>query len=266
MKEKITRPLLRYHGGKWRIAPWIISQFPPHRFYIEPYSGAASVLMRKPRTHVEVLNDLDGEITNLFEMVRDRGNELAWSIEATPWARNEYTLAYEPSQNPLERARRLMVRSAMGFGTNSVIRRNGFLGKDYSPRSPAMSGWGKFPAVIQSCMQRLSGVVIESIDAIEVIKKYDDPDALFYVDPPYLKECRQDSGRDYRYEMTTAEHISLSMILHAVRGVVVLSGYPSPVYDELYADWRLVEHKAWTCHGSPRTEILWIKDQRRAAR
>src|SRR5690606_6837914 len=97
-----ARPIIRYHGGKWRIAPWIISHFPEHRVYVEPFGGGGSVLLRKPRSYAEVYNDLDGEIVNLFRVARDCGDELIRSVELTPFARDEFMLAYEETEDPIE--------------------------------------------------------------------------------------------------------------------------------------------------------------------
>jgi DNA adenine methylase len=116
-----TRPVLRYHGGKFRKAPWIIGHFKPHRVYVEPYGGGASVLMRKPRADFEVYNDLDGDVVNVFRVLRDRRRSRALEqlLRLTPWARAEFELSYEASDDPVERARRTIVRCFMGHGTTS---------------------------------------------------------------------------------------------------------------------------------------------------
>jgi DNA adenine methylase len=111
-----ARPILRYHGGKWKIADWIIEHLPRHRTYVEPFGGAASVLIKKPRAYAEVYNDLDGEIVNLFCVARDRGEELARAVELTPYARDEFYQSFLPSDDPLEQARRTVLRSFAGFG------------------------------------------------------------------------------------------------------------------------------------------------------
>ena len=103
-----TRPLVRYHGGKWMLAPWIIAHFPPHRTYVEPFGGGGSVLLRKTRSYAEVYNDLGGEIVNLFRVARARGEELARLVELTPFARAEFAESYEPAEDELEEARRLI--------------------------------------------------------------------------------------------------------------------------------------------------------------
>jgi len=113
---KPRRPILRYHGGKWRLAPWIISHFPRHRFYVEPFGGVASVLLRKPRSFHEVYNDLDGNLVNLLSVLRDETtrNKLIEDLRLTPFAREEFVLARRDADDPIERARRTIVRSFMG--------------------------------------------------------------------------------------------------------------------------------------------------------
>ena len=140
MNTAPTRPILRYHGGKWMLAPWIISHFPAHRIYCEPFAGAASVLMRKPRTHAETINDLDGDIVNLFRVLRDlaQSQVLARQLELTPWARDEFKASYEPAIDPIERARRTVARAYMGFGTSS--RRQGMTGFRARPYRESQSG------------------------------------------------------------------------------------------------------------------------------
>jgi len=121
----MARPLVRYHGGKWKLAPWILSHFPQHRCYVEPFGGGASVLLRKPRSYAEVYNDLSGEIVNLFRVACDRGDELVRACELTPFARDEFIETWKPSPDPLEQARRTIARSFMGFGSAAATMTGG---------------------------------------------------------------------------------------------------------------------------------------------
>lgn len=121
------RPVLRWHGGKWLLAHWIIEHFGPHRVYVEPFGGAASVLLRKQRSYAEVYNDLDDDAVNLFRVLRsDRANELVDALRMTPFAQVEFLAAYKRCEEEVERARRLIIRSFMGFGSNGHHRLTGF--------------------------------------------------------------------------------------------------------------------------------------------
>lgn len=256
-----TRPVLRYHGGKWRLAPWIIQHFPPHRVYVEPFGGAASVLMRKPRAYSEVYNDLDGELVALFRVLRDpvMGEALARALALTPFAREEFGFAYEPSTDPLEQARRTIVRSFMGFGSNAHNRRTGFRANSNRSNTTPAHDWGNYPEQVAAVVSRLRGVVIENRDACEVIAQHDGPDTLHYVDPPYPKSTRRDAGDDYGHEMGDAQHRALATILHDARGMVVLSGYPCEMYDrDLYRDWYRSSRAALADGAGKRTEVLWL--------
>lgn len=262
-----TRPALRWHGGKWVLAPWIISHFPPHRVYTEAFGGAASVLLRKPRSYAEVYNDLDGEVVNLFRVLQDsaRAERLTNLLRMTPFAREEFELAYERSSDPVERARRIIIVSLMGFGSNghNTEVRTGFRANSNRSGTIPAHDWANYPDALPAIVERLRGVVVEKRPAAEVIAQHDGPETLHFVDPPYLHSTRDRGGRqrDYRHEMTDADHRRLAALLRSVRGRVILSGYPSPLYDEeLYQDWHRVQREALADGARPRTEVLWINE------
>jgi DNA adenine methylase len=218
-----TRPVLRWHGGKWMLAPWIIDHFPPHRVYTEAFGGAASVLMRKPRTYSEVYNDLDGEVVNLFRVLQQPllAARLRELLTLTPFARGEFNLAYEPSEDPVERARRLVVVSFMGFGSNAhnTGARTGFRAKSSRSGTTPAHDWSHYPDCMEAVVERLRGVVVENLPALEIIEKHDSPETLHYVDPPYVHSTRKKwQQRNYRHEMTDKDHHELAALLHRVRG------------------------------------------------
>lgn len=266
----LTRPALRYHGGKWMLAPWIISHFPEHRLYVEPYAGGAAVLLRKVRSYAEVYNDLDDEVCSLFRVLRDppAAAKLAELLHLTPFARTEFDLAYEPTDDPVEGARRVITRSYMGFGTTTRRRaRTGFRAKGLRAGQPPQIDWRNYPEHVELLVDRLRGVVIENRPAIECIAHQDSPETLFYVDPPYVHATRTSLtktnggshlGSAYRHEMTDTDHRELAEVLGRVEGMVVLSGYGGALYDELYADWRRVERECMADGARPRVEVLWI--------
>jgi DNA adenine methylase len=206
-----TRPIVRWHGGKWRLAPWIISHFGDHRTYVEPFGGGWSVGLRKPRTYAEIWNDLDGELVNLFGILRDPSLSAALvrQLRLTPFARDEFYTAYTLSGDPLERA---------------------------------------------------------------ICRKHDSPATLHYVDPPYLHVTRSranrrpDSGGVYRHELTDEEHEALLAGLKSLAGMVVVSGYPSELYDATLAHWARVERSAHADGALERTEVLWLNPAAIAAR
>jgi len=258
------RPILRWHGGKWRMAPWIVSQFPPHSCYVEPYGGAASVLLRKPRVSLDVYGDLDEEVVTLFRLLRDRPEELRRLVEATPFARAEFDQAQsgEPCDEDMERVRRLLIRSHMGFSTSGAARagghaKTGFRGRGVRAGTTPPQNWAALPPVISQIAARMRGVVIERMPALDLLAAHDAPETLHYVDPPYLPETR-DYGADYRHEMSRDDHERLLDALVGLRGAVVLSGYASDLYDQRLAGWRRLERAAHADGARERTEILWL--------
>ena len=256
-----TRPAMRYHGGKWRIAPWIISHFPAHKLYVEPFAGAASVLLRKSRVHGEIINDIDGDVVNLFRVLRDpaAAAELERLVRLTPFSREEFQLSYETTTDPVERARRLIVRVFMAFGTTSIRKnRTGFRARSYERNTTGAADWATWPRQIRLFVERLQGVIIENKDALDCIRLHDGPLTLFYVDPPYLEETRTAGLRGYRNELTDEDHRRLIDCLLSVKGMVALSGYANEMYDSALVSWRRIEREALADGGVKRTEILWL--------
>lgn len=263
-----TRPVLRYHGGKWRLAPWIVSHFPAHRVYVEPFGGGASVLLRKPIAEREVYNDLDEDVVNLFRVLRDPAPaaRLIELLRLTPFSRTEFEDSYEPTEEPVERARRLVIRSYMGFGS-SVLQSHATGFRDYTKahrrsRYPAQD-WANYPDCLRLAVQRFAAVVVDRRDAIEVIERHDSPATLFYVDPPYVLSTRASAKgvrQKYAYELDDDYHRRLAATLRERQGCVILSGYPCDLYDvELFPDWQRIERPAMADGANPRTEVLWIK-------
>ena len=259
-----TRPALRWHGGKWKLAPWIISHFPPHRVYVEPFGGAASVLFRKPTAYAEYYNDLDHDVVNFFEVMRNFSDELIRQVRLTPFARAEFERAYKPAENPIDQARKLLIRSFMGFGSDghNRARRTGFRStSDRSGTTPAHD-WANLPKSMTAISERLQGVTIECRDAAAVMLQYDRINALHFVDPPYVHSTRagavQSSRNNYTREMSDADHEQLLTLLRRLKVMVILCGYPNPLYDAALSDWHRVERIALADGARKRVEVLWL--------
>lgn len=257
----VTRPALRYHGGKFRLAPWILSHFPEHKIYTEVYGGGASVLLRKKRTYAEIYNDLDGEIVSLFRVLRNpsQARELLRLVTLTPYAREEFELSYLVDGDPIEQARRTITRSMMGFGSHAASGQStGFRTGMRLSGTSAARDWMHYPPVLEKVIERLRGVTIENRPAVDVLSQYDDAGALHFVDPPYPHSTRG-GGAWYKHEMTDDEHRELARVLHSLKGMIVLSGYACDLYDmELYADWQRVTYATYGDGARARTEVLWI--------
>lgn len=262
---KQTRPVLRWHGGKWKLAPWIISHFPKHRVYVEPFGGAASVLLRKDRSYAEVYNDLDQDAVTLFRVLRDpvQSERLIDLLKLTPFAKVEFEESYRPADNPIEVARRLLIRSFMGFGSNghNAATKTGFRANSNRSGTTPARDWANYPDLLPVIIERLTGVVIETRDACEVMSAHDGEATLHYVDPPYMIETRSKSmHRDgcYAHELDRAGHTRMLHHLGGLQGMVVLSGYAHEVYDATLTDWRRIEIAAHADGARDRVEVLWL--------
>lgn len=255
-----------WYGGKFSHLDWLLPLLPMTTHYCEPFAGSASVLINRPPSPVETLNDVDGEITNFFRVLRDEPETLIRAIGLTPFSREEFEKAIEAQDETitdLERARRFFVRArqvrtglaqtaSSGRWAHCVLTsRAGMAG--------AVSRWLGSVEGLSEITQRLLRVQIENDKAIQVIKRYDSPETLFYCDPPYPHESRGDN-KAYGYEMSDAAHRELAEVLHAANGLVAISGYNSPLMDELYGDWYPVQApvKLAPSIKSPRQEVLWM--------
>lgn len=255
-----ARPLLRWHGGKWILAPWIISHFPAHRVYCEPFSGAASVLLRKERSYSEVINDINDDLFNLFEVMRDRHEELINVISMTPFARREFERAYSHHPDPIEKARRFLIRSFQGFGSVGAAgtEATGWRSNSHRSGTTPAKDWSNLPCALVMTAERLKGVIIENRDWQSVIKQHDSDTTLFYLDPPYLEETRTRYGV-YSHEMTTEQHEEMLKTIKLAKGNVILSGYKSEMYDDYLSGWERYQKETNADGAKKRTEILWIK-------
>lgn len=263
----ITAPALRYHGGKFRLASWIMKFFPQHQTYVEPFGGAAGVLIQKPRSYAEVWNDLDGDIANFFQVLRNRDSRAALieACQLTPYSREEFEQAWQESIDPIERARRTTIRAQMGFGSAGATKgTTGFRVDTKRAYGTAQHLWAEFPASISSVGRRFEGVLVENRPAIEVIHQHDRTDTLHFVDPPYVLSSRvlQANGTGYyRHEMTDADHTELLGALLCVSGMVVLSSYESDLYCDLLEGWESYSTSSRASAGRGtvlRKEVVWI--------
>jgi DNA adenine methylase len=267
-----VRPPTQYFGSKGRLAPWIASLLPAHRTYVEPFAGSAAVLFAKPPSPTEILNDADGDLVGLFRVLRDRGSELARSLHHTPYARAELAAATLDTSglDELERARRVFVRLNMTVG--KTLRRSSGFAAAYNTNGADHAH--KFAALVdqlEAAAERLRRVILEDRPAVEVIAKYGAANAAIYCDPPYLDSTRsalaKRRGADYHIEYATqADHRELAAALHATPAAVLISGYPSPLYEQLYdaRGWWRVERpvdkpSSLTSGGraARATEVIW---------
>lgn len=255
------KPPVSYYGSKATIADQIVRLLPQHEHYVEPFCGSLAVLLAKPPSKLETVNDLDGELVTFWRVVRERFEDLARAVAFTPHARAEHGQAYERTEDELETARRVWIRLTQG--RSGTLRRTGW--RYYvDPHGTSIS----MPAYLEAyrnrlppASRRLMSVSLECRPALEVVAQYGQhPDALLYVDPPYLGSTR--GVANYRLEMPSdADHAALADALLAARAAVVLSGYASPLYDELYAGWDRVDIATGTGQGGTyeaRTEVLWL--------
>lgn len=255
-----------WYGGKFSHLDFLSPLLPKDAtHFCDVYGGSAAVLMNVGPYPVETYNDIDSELVNFFETLRNQGSKLIKAIGLTPFSREELAQACKPAMNltKLERARRFYVRARQtrtGLAqTSSEGRWAHCVLTSRAGMAGAVSRWLGSVEGLAEIAQRLLRVQIENAPAIEVIGRYDTDNTVFYLDPPYVHSARGDAAA-YGFEMTDAEHVELSGVLHGIRGRAVLSGYRTKLYDRLYADWRREDAPQRTCHSvrKPRQESAWM--------
>lgn len=258
--NRITSPAFRYTGAKWRIASWVISFFPEHLSYVEPCAGGASILIKKPVSMFEVLNDKSQDVINFFDVLRSRPEELIRAIELTPYARAEHGRAYREREalDLVERARRFYIRSRQSFGSGEGPYMPGWRFQKSNNRGKrVVDEWSKVDH-LWAIASRLKQVMIECDDAFNIIPRYDGSQTLFYFDPPYPASTRWRMDAYYGHEMTDPDHERFAEMLREVQGMVIVSSYPSDLYDRLFEGWRTAEKSVSTNGNGARIEKLWI--------
>jgi len=284
MSERLRAPFL-YFGGKGRMLAKLLPLLPPHRVYVEPFCGAASLFFAKNPSPVEVLNDLNEDVVNVFRVLQNKETheELRFRLMYTPYARAEFVRAIEMLKQkdltPVERAWAFMVRQNMGFGGKGGAK-GGNWGRVFIPNqdcAETCNRWLMRLSMLDAWRWRLMLVQIDCRDALEVIRYWDSPDTLFYVDPPYVNETRKTLNA-YAYEISADQHKELVELLLGIKGKAVVSGYEHPLYSPFgQAGWKV--HKFHTVcfaagrvRGSglqgngnslakvPRTEVVWVKE------
>ena len=251
------KSILNYPGAKWGMAKQIVSMMPPHRSYLEPFFGSGAVLFNKPPSAIETVNDIDGDITNFFKVVRECPEELAEAISLTPYSRDVFNDAHENrGTGDFDRAYRFAIRSRMGHGFKTY-QKTGFKIDVYArERSYCVNCWNTMPERIFEAAARLKGVQIENRPALDLIRKFNYDNVLIYADPPYLLNTR--GGKQYKHEMDEQEHIELLAALKAHKGPAIISGYPSDMYDRELRGWNTIHKRSYNQNSDARTEVLWF--------
>lgn len=252
--------ILRWPGAKWSIADKIVRIIPKHKIYLEPFFGSGAVFFNKSICNTEILNDLDGEVVNLFKCIRDYPEELAKAVYFTPYSREEYEQSFNRrSKSHVERARKFLVRANMARGAgqySSVGWRHVGPIDGVKKFQRVVREWNRLPERIIYAANRLKDAEIENTDALELIKKYNHEDCLIYADPPYLLSTRK--HRYYNVEMTEEnEHKKLLDVLLKHKGPVMISGYDSELYNSILCDWQKHKLQANAEQGKSRTEVIW---------
>lgn len=255
----VSRPPLKLYGSGWNRAAWSVGYMPAHVVYCEPCFGSGAVMLQKPAAKLEIANDLDGRVTNFFDVLRARPDDLIGAINLTPWHEADYRRALAAAVDPLEDARRFFltcwasVRGGPAAGPSDFRWQ-----KKNTRRSAAVRDVANLDHLYQAAA-RLKNVQFLQRDALDVIAKMATTGALIYFDPPYLALTRV-NRRGYRHEPAAAWHVEAADLLRAHDGPVIVAGYRSALYADLYEahGWRRVERRQGTNSGGSAVECLWL--------
>lgn len=273
MKQSTARSPFPWFGGKQKMADRIVALFPPHNVYVDVFGGGGSVLLTKPAGRLDVYNDLDSGLVNFFRILRDRPLELVPLLELTPYSREEWETArevYNDETSDVERARLFFVIAAGSFA-GFAARDNGAAGRGWGGERLGRMHLSRAASTanrvdhIWRFVERMRLVQIDHLDWRLCLDRYDDTDALFYIDPPYVPETRRSGG--YTHELTAEDHAELITRVLALEGVAIVSGYDHGLYAPLVEDGGFTrhEHTVWAtaargAKGNPRdrrVEVIW---------
>ena len=265
-REKRRHIAFGWYGGKYTHLNFLVPLFPVDAtHFCDVFGGSAAVVLNVGPYPVETYNDIDSELVNFFAALRDHNEELIRTIGLTPFSRQELAQACEPAQNlsQVERARRFYVRARQ---TRTGLAQTSTEGRwahcvltSRSGMSGSVSRWLGSVDGLGAIADRLQRVQIENAPAIEVIERYDTPETLFYLDPPYVHSARGDTAA-YGFEMADEDHRELAEALATIRGRAVVSGYRCELYDELFRDWERLdaEERRASSVGAMRQESAWL--------
>jgi DNA adenine methylase len=259
------KAVLKYPGSKWRIVENLVELIPPHHTYLEPYFGSGAVFFRKAPSDIETINDLDYDVVNLFQCIREDSEKLARLVMATPYSRQMYDDSFKIDLvtemllggDRFHKACQFLVRCWMGHGfrTNGykVGWKNDVQGRE---RMYALWNWYRIPEWIIEVAERLRMVQIECSPALELIQRYNYENVFMYLDPPYLLDTR--NGKQYRHEMTDDDHKKMLKEILASRAKIMISGYASALYNDMLSGWTKKEFQSHAEMGKKRTEVVWM--------
>lgn len=253
------KAVFKYPGSKWSIANWIINFFPEHHSYLEPFLGSGAVLFNKPRSNIETVNDLDGNVINLFDWIKKDPERLAHEIYWIPYSRQVYENAFTTiPADSLQKAVNFYIRLNMGHGFRTIGEKVGWKNDVQGrERSYASLDWCSLPERIKQAAERLRDVQIECMPAVELIKRFNNKKVLIYLDPPYMPETRH--GKQYRHEMFDEKsHEELLETAKAHKGYVLISGYETELYNDMLSGWYKAETTCYSQVCSKKKEVLWM--------
>lgn len=254
------RSVLRYPGSKWNIASQLVQLIPEHHTYVEPFFGSGAVLFNKQQSNIEMVNDLDSNVVNLFHCIQEDAQNLARMVMTTPFSREIYEVTYRnayDNDDSYQKALKFLIQCWQGYGFRTdgskVGWRNDVQGRE---RAYALWNWYRLPEWIIDIAERLRMVQIENRPALEVIERFNYSNVFMYIDPPYMLHTR--TGKQYNYEMTDSDHEELLKMLLQSKAKIMLSGYESDMYNDYLAGWGKKQFSSYAEHGKPRTETVWI--------
>lgn len=256
------RRVLNYPGSKWNIASKLVELVPSHHSYLEPYFGSGALLFNKQASNIETVNDLDGEVVNLFKCIQHDSERLSRFVMTTPFSREVYNRQFDPEdsyEDPFQRAAKFLIRCWQGYGFRTNGHKVGWKtdvqGRE---RAYALWNWYRLPNWIIEIAERLRTVQIENQPALKVIERFNNPRVFMYLDPPYLLSVRSARQKQYKHEMTDTDHEVLLKTILSSQAKIMISGYESDMYNEYLREWRKEYFTSCAEQEKPRQEVVWM--------